>query len=118
MKDVFDQEDHVISCILDDIPVQINGVTWSPATNIANEYTLLDGSKISNSQTSTLTITSAKLVTLDGQASGVHTFTCGFTVGTTNVAVTATQTITIFSPSKSFQTTILPQYTVYKSQDF
>ena len=118
MKDVFDQEDHVISCILDDIPVQINGVTWSPATNIANEYTLLDGTEISNSQTSTLTITSAKLVTLDGQASGVHTFTCGFTVGATNVPVTATQTITIYSPSKSFQTTILLKYTVYKSQDF
>ena len=93
------QKDHVISCVISDIPVQITGVTWSPATEIEGEYSLTDGSMKSNSQTSTLTITASKLNTLQGQSSGVHTFTCGFTVGTNNVAVTATQTITIFIPS-------------------
>ena len=98
-KDVIALEDHVISCVLDDIPEQITGVTWFPATEIAGEYSLTDGSIESNSQTSTLTITAEKLETLQGQSSGVHTFTCSFTVGTNNVAVTATQTITIFHPS-------------------
>ena len=93
------QKDHVISCVLDDIPVQITGVTWAPATEIEGEYKLTDGSIKSNSQTSTLTITASKLNTLQGQSSGVHTFTCSFTVGANSVAVTATQTITIYNPS-------------------
>ena len=83
-----------------DIPEQITGVTWDPATETANEYTLADGSISSNSQTSTLTITAAKLATLFLQSSGVHTFTCSYTVGSVNQAVTATQTITILNPSK------------------
>ena len=98
-KDVIALENHVISCVLGDIPEQITGVTWDPATETSGEYNLLDGSESSNSQTSTLTITAAKLQSLDKLSSGVHTFTCSFTVGTTNVAVTATQTITIFNPS-------------------
>ena len=102
-SNVFDSENHVISCVLGDIPEQITGVTWDPATETSGEYNLLDGSESSNSQTSTLTITAAKLQSLDELSSGVHTFTCSFTVGTTNVAVTATQTITIFSPSKLYQ---------------
>ena len=94
-------ENHVISCVLGDIPEQITGVTWSPATETADQYTLADGSESSNTQTSTLTITAAKLVNLDDVSLGVHTFTCSFTVGTTPVTVTATQTITIFAPSNN-----------------
>ena len=96
-------ENHVISCVLGDIPDQITGVTWAPATETSGQYNLLDGSESSNSQTSTLTITAAKLQSLDGQSSGVHTFTCSFTIGTTPVTVTATQTITIFAPSNNPQ---------------
>ena len=99
-KDVIALENHVISCVLGDIPGSITGVTWAPATETSGEYNLVDGSESSNSQTSTLTITAAKLDTLDGESSGVHTFTCSFTIGTTPVTVTATQTITIFNPSK------------------
>ena len=102
-KDVITLENHVISCVLGDIPEQITGVTWDPATETSGEYNLLDGSESSNSQTSTLTITAAKLQSLDKLSSGVHTFTCSFTVGTTNVAVSATQTITIFAPSNKPQ---------------
>ena len=94
-------EDYVISCVMDDLPKQIDDVTWDPAVETADAYILSDG-KInlsSNSQISTLTITSSKLKTLKGQSSGTHTFTCRFTVGTTKAAVTATQTITIFHPS-------------------
>ena len=99
--DVIALEDHVISCVLDDIPKQIDDVTWDPAEEIDGEYSLTDGLMKSNSQTSTLTITADKLETLHVQLSGVHTFTCSFTVGTTPVTVTATQTITIFHPSKN-----------------
>ena len=98
-KDVISLENYVVSCIFGDIPEQINGVTWAPATETSGEYNLADGSESSNSQTSTLTITAAKLATLDGQSSGVHTFTCSYLFGTSNTAVTATQTITIFNPS-------------------
>ena len=95
-------EDHVISCVLDDIPEQITDVTWHPATEIDGEYSLTDGSmSADHSQTSTLTITASKLETLHGQDSGIHTFTCSFTVGTNDVAVTATQTIAIFNPSNT-----------------
>ena len=94
-------EQHVISCVLSDILQKMTGVTWSPATETANEYNLADGSFSSNSQTSTLTITASKLLTLDGESSGIHTFTCSFTVGTQSTAVTATQTITIFNPSNA-----------------
>ena len=93
-------ENHVISCVLGDIPESITGVTWAPATETSGEYLLVDGSESSNTQTSTLTITAAKLATLFGQSSGVHTFTCSYTVGSINQAVTATQTITILNPSK------------------
>ena len=99
-KDVIALENHVISCVLGDIPEQVIGVTWDPATETSGEYNLLDGSESSNSQTSTLTITASKLQSLDKLSSGVHTFTCSFTIGTTPVTVTATQTITIFNPSK------------------
>ena len=94
-KNVFAFENHVISCVFDDIPTQITGVTWSPATETADQYTLADGSESSNSQTSTLLIYAEKLDSLDG----VHTFTCSYAFGATNFAVTATQTITIFNPS-------------------
>ena len=94
-------EQHVISCVLSDILQKMTGVTWSPATETANEYNLADGSFSSNSQTSTLTISPSKLLTLDGESSGIHTFTCSFTVGTQSTAVTATQTITIFNPSNA-----------------
>ncbi|KAL5271415.1 hypothetical protein ACHWQZ_G001903 [Mnemiopsis leidyi] len=102
---VFVTEQHVISCVLSDIPGKMTGVTWSPATETANEYNLADGSFSSNSQTSTLTISPSKLLTLDGESSGIHTFTCSFTVGTQSTAVTATQIITIFNPTASITQT-------------
>ena len=101
-KDVIALENHVISCDFGDIPESITGVTWAPATEIEGEYRLTDGSMKSNSQTSTLTITESKLVALDEQSSGIHTFICSFTIGTTDVPVWASQTITIFQPSNIF----------------
>ncbi|KAL5252519.1 hypothetical protein ACHWQZ_G015335 [Mnemiopsis leidyi] len=98
---VFATEEHVISCVLGDIPEQISGVTWSPATETATKYALVDGSISSNSQTSKLTISASQLVTLDGESSGIHTFTCSFSVGSKTTAITATQTITIFNPTAS-----------------
>ena len=92
-------KDYVISCVLDDIPDQIDEVTWPPASGRADEYILNDGKMSSNSQTSTLTITESKLKALKELSSGIHTFRCSFIVGTTRVAVTATQTITVFHPS-------------------
>ena len=105
--DVIALEEHVISCVISDIPVQIVGVTWAPATDVEGEYSLDDGLMESNSQTSTLTITKDELVYLDGQSSGTHTFVCRFTIGTTNVPVSASQTITIFQPSNIFNLSIL-----------
>ena len=90
-------DDHVITCVLDDIPGQITGVLWTPAVEKVDEYSLDDGTFSVNIQKSTLTITAAKLTSL---YSADQTFTCMITVGASNTEVTATQTITIFIPSK------------------
>ena len=92
-------ENHEITCVLSDIPSQITGVLWTPAVTTTDEYTLEDGTISSTSQTSKLTISAAKLLTLKS-TSATQTFTCKITVGTSNTEVTATQTITIYNPSE------------------
>ena len=98
-EDVFAVDDHVISCVLDDIPGQITGVLWTPAVETDNEYSLVDGTFGGNKQESTLTITAAKLASVH-LSSATQTFTCKITIGDNDIEVTATQTITIFNPSK------------------
>ena len=90
-------DDHIISCVLDDIPGQITGVLWTPAVEKVNEYSLDDGALNGNKQESTLTISAAKLTSL---YSSDQTFTCKITIGDSDTEVSATQTITIFIPSK------------------
>ena len=92
-------DDHIITCVLDDIPGQMTGVLWTPAVETDNEYFLNDGTYIGNKQESTLTITAAKLASLH-LSSAAQTFTCKITIGDSDTEVTATQTITIFNPSK------------------
>ena len=98
---MFSFDDHVISCVLSDIPSQVAGVTWSPAVATTDMYTLRDGyfSAVSLSQTSSLEISSAQLTTL-GAAGKEHTFTCGIKVGKRLTPVTATHRITVYTPSK------------------
>ena len=103
-------DDHVISCVLIDIPSQINGVLWNPATESRNEYTLEDGTISGISQTSKLTISAAKLLNLKS-SSATHAFTCKITVGISKIEVNATQTITIYYPSKTNQT-----YSIVKTE--
>ena len=50
-------------------------------------------------EVSTLQISSSKLDTLYG-SSKTHTFTCKISVGTSNTEIFATQTITLYRPSK------------------
>ena len=98
---VFTVDDHVITCVLDDIPGQITGVLWTPAVEAEDEYFLNDGtySAGGNKQESTLTITAAKLASLH-LSSATQTFTCKITVGESGTVIQATKTITIFNPSK------------------
>ena len=96
--DVFAVDDHIITCVLDDIPGQITGVLWTPAVETDKEYSLDDGTFSGNEQKSTLTITAAKLASLH-LSSATQTFTCKITIGDSDTEVTATQTITIFNPS-------------------
>ena len=100
--DVFAVDDHVITCVLDDIPGQITGVLWTPAVETENEYSLDDGKFSGNKQESTLTITAAKLASFH-LSSATQTFTCKITVGDSDTQVTATQTFTIFNPSIKIQ---------------
>ena len=97
--DVFAVDDHTITCVLDDIPGQITSVLWTPAVDTDNEYSLDDGTFGGNKQESTLTITASKLASLH-LSSATKTFTCKITIGDGDTEVTATQTITIFNPSK------------------
>ena len=94
-------DDHVITCVLDDIPGQITGVLWTPAVETENEYSLVDGTLSGNKQESTLTITAAKLTSLH-LSSATQTFTCKITIDDSDTEVTATQTLTIFNPSNYF----------------
>ena len=97
-EDVFVVDDHVITCVLEDIPGQITGVLWTPAVEKENEYSLDDGTFSANRQESTLTITAAKLASLH-LSSATQTFTCKITIGDSDTEITAIQTITIFNPS-------------------
>ena len=98
---VYSMDNHIINCVLSDIPSQITGVKWNPATSIANSYTLADGIHGSLSQTSTLTISSHQLGILSLKNSGqTHTFTCEITVGTSKTPIRATQTIAVYTPSE------------------
>ena len=96
---VYVSEDHVISCILSDIPAQIIGVIWTSTPVKSDGYTLMDGTfnEHTKSQVSTLTISPDKLIELrESEAS--HTFTCKITVGSRNTIVADIQTVTIFNP--------------------
>ena len=98
-EDVFAVDDHVITCVLEDIPGQITGVLWTPAVETDKEYSFLDDGTFSgNKQKSTLTITATKLASLH-LSSATQTFTCKITIGDSDTEVTATQTVTIFNPS-------------------
>ena len=102
-ENVFAVDDHVITCVLNDIPGQITGVLWNPAIETDDEYSLVDGTFSGNKQKSTLTITAAKLASLH-LSSATQTFTCKITIGDSDTEVTATQTITIFNPSEKTRT--------------
>ena len=101
-EDVFAVDDHIITCVLDDIPGQITGILWTPAVETDNEYSLDDGTFIGNRQESTLTITASKLASLH-LSSATQTFTCKIIIGDSDTEVTATQIITIFNPSNVFK---------------
>ena len=92
----------MINCHLTDIPSQMYGVIWTPATNKSDGYTLKNGifDPEKKFQVSTLTISAVKLFELWGFAKS-HTFTCKIIFGSRNSTVSDTQTITIFDPGKS-----------------
>jgi hypothetical protein len=99
-EDVYAMEEHVISCTISDIPSLISGVLWTDANN-DDGYKPDDGRYNSNSksQISSLKLSVNDLANLKGSAAS-HIFTCKISVGSSNTEVIATQTITIFSPSK------------------
>ena len=96
-------DEHIITCKLDDIPGEITGVLWTPAVETENEYSLDEGTFSGNKQEFTLTISAAKLSSLH-LSSATQTFTCKINFGDSDTEVTATQTITIFNPSKKTRT--------------
>ena len=93
--------DHVIRCILSDIPAQISGVVWTPITGTTDGYILNDGifDDETNSQVSTLTISAENLVKLKSTVAS-RTFTCNITVGSNGAGISAVKNITIINPSK------------------
>ena len=91
----------MINCNFSDVPAQINGVIWTPPTTKTDGFILKDGifNPETNSQASTLIISTVKLVELRGSAAS-QTFTCKITIGSIDQPVTAVQTVTIFNPSE------------------
>jgi len=96
---VFATDDHVITCSLIDIPAQI-AVIWDPYTTTVADFKKDDGTHSGTSQIATLTISAAKLLALHGAGSASVDFKCKIQVGTTPTDVTATQTVSIYSPSE------------------
>ena len=90
----------MITCSLTDIPAQIS-VTWDPYTSTVADFKKDDGTHSGTSQTATLTISAAKLLALHGAGSASVDFKCKIQVGTTPTDVTATQTVSIYSPSEN-----------------
>ena len=93
--------DHEISCTLTGIPAQGISVAWDPYTTNAAHFNKNDGTHSGTSQTATLTISAAKLLALHGAGSASVNFKCKIQVGTTPTDVTATQAVSIFSPSEN-----------------
>ena len=93
--------DHVISCTLTGIPAQGISVAWDPYSTTATHFDKDDGTLSGTSQTATLTISAAKLLELHGAGSTSVDFECKILVGSTPTSVTATQTISIYSPSEN-----------------
>ena len=90
----------MITCSLTDIPAQIS-VTWDPYTSTVADFKKDDGTHSGTSQTATLTISAAKLLALHGAGSASVDFKCKIQVGTAPTDVTATQTVSIYSPSEN-----------------
>ena len=101
VTNVYAMDNHVINCVLTDLPSHYSGVKWSPASPLANSYTLADGNHVGTTQTSSLTISSYQLQVLMLKSdSHTEIFTCEIRVGSSNTPVRATQQITIYNPSK------------------
>ena len=100
---MYSVDSHLITCVLSDIPSQISNVAWSTTTNAANlGLHPGDGVIQGTTQSSTLSLSSAQLVKLKvaGVSNPAHVFACKITVGVAKKEVAATQTISIYSPSK------------------
>ena len=97
LVDIYTVGDHVISCLLENLPEKQVGVQWTPETQQADKYDLNDGNLVGNTQESTLTISNSQLKTLVSSSKS-HTFTCAVMFGSSASPFTATQTVTIYDP--------------------
>ena len=95
---VYSTDSHKISCVLSDIPSQVSVVKWVTDSNTANVYSAEDGTIVGTSQTSSLSLSSTQLTNLKRNGD-ITTFTCTIFVGDQKKAVSATQALTLFTPS-------------------
>ena len=101
---VISYDTHPINCVLDDLPGQYTGVEWILGTSVTSlGLAPQDGVISGTSQTSTLSLSSAQLVQLKaaGGNNPSHVITCRIIVGTSSTAITATQTMSIYTPGKT-----------------
>ena len=99
----FTVEDLVITCTLEGIP-EATAAAWEyPSSTTAADFTVNNAATTHSgtTQTATLTIAIAKLGELEAAGSVSLDFKCKIGVGTTPTDVTATQTVSIFSPSEN-----------------
>ena len=101
---VISYDTHPIRCVLDDLPGQYTGVEWISGTSVTSLVLApQDGVISGTSQTSTLSLSSAQLVQLKtaGGNNPSHVITCKIIVGTSSTAITATQTMSIYTPGRT-----------------
>ena len=82
-------EDHTINCVLEGLSGQVSGIEWMTDTKTDNSYSPKDGEFKDGTQTSSLTLTSEKLIVLK-KVGDEHTFTCSITN-----SLMATQAVTL-----------------------
>ena len=97
---IYTVDTHTINCAVNEVFTQTN-VEWTTTSTASitlnkNSGTLTAG----KTQAATLTLSSADLVALKAGSGSdpEHTYTCKITVGASNTVLTATQTLSIYTP--------------------
>ena len=97
--DVFSPDPVEINCVFLDVPERLE-IFWDTAVQQASHTFIGNHSSVEDTHISRLALSSRQLTSLKSSGRS-HTFTCKIIAGTSKTPVSGSQTISIFTPSKS-----------------